>query len=251
MVGTQGVDLGELESRRIGGSFFSRKNTVFKSGSHGRIVVAKVYGEGRQSLPEKEYSVLDVCHSKGISVPAPIELGNGIVVMEFVEGGTLADFLDRCWVDGAATVPEEKLRLESVASSVGEWLSEFHKAFQGEVSRGDSNARNFLVCGGQVFGVDFEESSRSDPLDDLGQACSSVLSMHPMFTNEKFDFCKLMAKAYFSASGSDRSELLGKATSKALRYYSSYRSDAKPMLEMADEIDRTGLFQVYNSAGRS
>ena len=251
MVGTQGVDLSELESRRIGGSFFSRKNTVFKSVSLGKIVIVKVYGAGQQSLAEKEFSILKECHSKKVSVPAPIELREGVVLMEFVEGATLADSLDGCWLDGAASVPEERRKLEWTAKAMGEWLSRFHEVFGKSVTRGDSNARNFLVCGEEIFGIDFEESSSADVLDDLGQVCSSILSMHPMFTEEKFEFCRSLSDAYFSVNGLDRSAELAGATAKALRYYSSYRSDAKAMLEMADELDRTGELQAGNIEGRS
>lgn len=244
-------DFGDLEGRRIGGNFFSRKNTVFKSVSLGKIVVVKVYGTGRSSLAEKEFSILNECHSNGVSVPAPIELREGAVLMEFVEGATLAESLDRCWLDGAAAVPEERRRLEWTAKAVGEWLCRFHDVFDKPTTRGDSNARNFLVCGEEVFGVDFEESSDTDVLDDVGQMCSSILSMHPMFTDEKFDFCRSLSEAYFSASGSDRSSELAGATAKALRYYSSYRSDATAMLEMADELDRTGELHAERIEGRS
>ncbi|UCE90774.1 MAG: hypothetical protein JSV90_04895 [Methanobacteriota archaeon] len=245
------VELNDLERRRIGGNFFSRKNTVFKSVFLGRIVVVKAYGSGRSSLAKKEYSVLEECQASGVAAPAPVELRENTVLMEFVEGATLADLLDSLWLDGAVTVPEDKHKLESTASAVGEWLARFHEAFGGGTTRGDSNARNFLVCGDEVFGVDFEESSPADVLDDVGQVCSSVLSMHPMFTQEKFDFCCTLARTYFSATDSDRSDELGSATAKALRYYASYRSDAAAMLDMADSMDRTGLFQADSSAGTS
>jgi tRNA A-37 threonylcarbamoyl transferase component Bud32 len=244
-------ELGDLERRRIGGNFFSRKNTVFKSVFLGRIVIVKVYGAGRSSLGRKEFSVLRECHEKGVLVPKPIELREDAVLMEFVEGITLADSLDTYWLDGAAGGPDEKPRIESTARSVGGWLATFHSAFGNGMSRGDSNARNFLVSGDEVFGVDFEESSQSDVLDDVGQMCSSVLSMHPMFTQEKFDFCHELARSYFSAAGQDRSSELGRATAKALRYYASYRSDANAMLEMASEMERTGLLQAGSKDGRS
>ena len=244
-------EFGDLESRRIGSNFFSRKNTVFKSVSVGKIVVVKVYGASRRSLAEKEFSILKECHSRGVSVPEPIELREGAVLMEFVEGATLAESLDRYWLDGIAAAPEERLRLERTAKAIGEWLSRFHDVFDKSTTRGDSNARNFLLCGEEVFGIDFEESSRADVLDDVGQICSSILSMHPMFTQEKFDFCRSLSEAFFSASGLDRSDHLAGAIAKALRYYSSYRSDATAMLEMADELDRTGEFHAERIEGSS
>ncbi len=245
------LGLEDLERRRIGGNFFSRKNTVFKSVFLGRIAIVKVFGASRRSLAEKEFSILRQCRDKGVSVPAPIELREEAIVMEFVEGITLADALDRAWLDGGTRLPEERVDVEATASAVGEWLADFHDAFGRGMSRGDSNARNFLVSGDEVVGVDFEEATRTDVLDDIGQICSSVLSLHPMFTHDKFDFCRKLADAYFSNTGDDRSDELWRVTAKALKYYSSFRSDPSMMLEMADEMERTGLFQTRTDGQRS
>lgn len=244
MVEGRSLELGDLERRRIGGNFFSRKNTVFKSVFQGEIVIVKVFGVSRRSLAAKEFSILRQCRDEGVLVPAPIELREEAIIMEFVEGMTLADSLDRTWLDGDAMLPDEKPKVAATAEAIGRWLAGFHDAFCSKTTRGDANARNFIVAGDDIVGVDFEESSHADVLDDVGQICSSILSMHPMFTKEKIDFCDRLAEAYFSTAGKDRTGDLARATAKALRYYSSFRSDPGLMVEMADELERTGLLHA-------
>lgn len=224
--------------------FFSRKNTVFLSVLDGRPVIVKVFAKDTASRALKERAVLERCFEKGVSVPGVIAYRDNTLVMEFVEGETLSDVLDGIWLTKSLSGEESRSRLDSIARSLGDWLALFHGAFDYSMRRGDAIVRNFILSQNGVTGIDFEESSESDVIDDVGEICSSVLSMRPMFTVEKTRFCKEIANSYFAASGSQRTKDLESAVSKALRRYAPFREDGGLMIQMADDIDRKGLWSV-------
>ena len=95
-----------------------------------------------------------------------------------------------------------------------------------------------------MYGIDFEESTECDVLIDLGQMCSSLLSMRPMFTRTKFALADKLSGHYFEATGTDRVEDLSAKISEALRYYAKFRNDRDELLAWAEKIDRDGLIQA-------
>ena len=125
---------------------------------------------------------------------------------------------------------------------MGQWLAGFHTSFDYQLCRGDANARNFLISSSGVVGVDFEESVESDTIHDLGQVCSSILSMHPMFTKAKIRFCSWLAGAYFSSSGETRMADMIEATAVALENSAAFRSDGRLMRMKAAEFRNTGIW---------
>ena len=163
------------------------------------------------------------------------------MVLEYVEGGTVAELLDSIWLRETPPSADELVMLADVASSLGEWLAGFHSLFEYRIVRGDANMRNFIMRGRSVVGIDFEESKESDVIDDLGQMCSSVLSMNPMFTAEKLDFCRKMFDTYFGLVGTGRSSALNSAVARALRYYAAFRDDGHKMIGFASSIEESGL----------
>jgi tRNA A-37 threonylcarbamoyl transferase component Bud32 len=237
-------DMQELIESRAREPFLSRKNTVFPSVLNGGPVVVKVFAKDTASRALKERAVLERCFEKGVSVPGVIAYRDNTLVMEFVEGETLSDALDCMWLTESLSGEESRSRLDSIAKSLGVWLASFHGAFDYSMRRGDAIARNFILSPKGMTGIDFEESSESDVIDDVGEICSSVLSMHPMFTVEKTRFCKEIANSYFAASGSQRMKDLESAVPKAMRRYASFREDGGLLLKKADDIDRNGLWSV-------
>lgn len=163
------------------------------------------------------------------------------LVLEYVEGGTVAELMDSLWLRKTSPSADELVMLADVASSLGEWLAGFHSLFEFRVVRGDANMRNFIMRGRSVVGIDFEESKEFDIIDDLGQMCSSVLSMNPMFTTEKLDFCRKMSDTYFGLVGTDRSNALNSAVARALRYYAAFRDDGHRMIGFASSIEKSGF----------
>jgi len=237
-------DMQELIDSQVRDPFFSRKNTVSPSVLDGGPVVVKVFAKDTASRALNERTVLERCFEKGVSVPGVIAHRDNVLVMEFVEGETLSDALDDIWLTESLSGEEGRSRLDSIAKSLGVWLASFHNAFDYNIRRGDAITRNFILSQKKVTGIDFEESAEADVIDDIGEICSSVLSMHPMFTVEKTRFCKEIANSYFAVSGSQRMKGLESAVSRALRRYAPFREDGGLMIQMADDIDRKGLWSV-------
>jgi tRNA A-37 threonylcarbamoyl transferase component Bud32 len=231
--------LEELRRGRLGSDFESRKNRVFKSAVHGEVVVVKEYS-AIESAP-KEYSILERCHSNSIQVPRPISLHANAVTMECVQGVTVAQALDSMWLKGETVSEQDAARLREISSGLASWLARFHRLFDFRLARGDAITKNFLVSGGAITGLDFEDASEGDVIIDLGQLCSSVLSLHPMFTEGKRSFCRELSEAYFSEIGATRASDLDAAVAQALRYYASYRRDGERMVAEAAAIDRDGF----------
>ncbi len=234
-------DVHELIDKRVREPFFSRKNTVFLSVLDGRLVVVKIFANGASSLAAAEEIILKRCIEKGVVVPGLVGRSGDVLVLEFVEGETLADTLDGIWLVERQSGEGGSSRLDAIARSLGAWLAAFHAAFDNNTRRGDAVARNFIMGSKGVTGIDFEEASDSDVVEDLGEICSSVMSMHPMFTDEKIRFCRAVADSYFAATGEERPEDVGQATSRALRRYAPYREDGELLRQKAAEIDKKGL----------
>ena len=173
--------------------------------------------------------------------PTPIELKEAVIVMEYVEGPTLAEFLDAAW-RGSGNRADGHSQIKAVAESLGAWLADFHGAFDYTLSRGDASIRNFIISCKGVVGIDFEESGEREVIDDLGEACASVLSMRPMFSRENEEFCRCMVEAYVSKAEPARITRLNEAAACALERYAKFRNDGDEMVRKAIEIRKSGFF---------
>ena len=234
-------DLDTLHKERIGDTFFSRKNSVFRTLCEGKEVVVKVFANDAATIALREYSVLETCRVRNVAAPIPMELKEAVIVMEYVEGPTLAEFLDAAW-RGNGERANGRPQAQDIAESLGAWLADFHGAFDYTLSRGDASIRNFIISCKGVVGIDFEESGEHDVIDDLGEACASVLSMRPMFSNESKEFCRCMVEAYASKAGSARITRLSEAAACALERYAEFRSNGDEMVRKAIEIRKSGFF---------
>ena len=233
-------NLHDLQKERIGDMFFSRKNSVFRSLCGEREVVVKVFTNDAADAALKEYSVLETCRAKNVAAPTPIELKEAVIVMEYVEGQTLAEFLDAAR-RGSEVRANDYPQVQEVAESLGAWLADFHEAFDYTLSRGDAGIRNFIISCKGVVGIDFEESGDREVIGDLGEACASVLSMRPMFSHESEEFCRCMVETYASKAGPSRITRLNEAVACALERYAEYRDDGDEMVRKAIEIRKSGF----------
>lgn len=231
----------DLEARRVGQLFNSKKNRVFRSVIEGRPCVVKVYrGEWRERAPI-EYEVLQECLEKNVLVPRPMVLLEGAVVMALVEGENVGDEFDR--TIAARSSLDLTSEQERLADSLARWLAKFHSAFEFRMGRGDTILRNFVFTDEGVVGLDFEESSSGDPLPDLGQLCASVLMTDPIFTERKIRFATYLADRYWTCSGQRRADELPTAISDAIRHYAQYRANGKELLSYASKIEE-GVVRV-------
>ncbi len=233
-------NLEELRGNMLGTEFESRKNRVFRAADEGRTVVVKEFSDSETA--SKEFSILTRCSAGSLPVPRPMSAHACAIIMECLPGVTVAETLDSVWLDEGPISADEEAELRDIADGLGEWLARYHALFEFGLTRGDAIMKNFLVSGGRIVGLDFEEASEEDVIRDLGEMCSSVLSMHPMFTADKLAFCRRLTERYFALTGTERYADLSVATASALRHYASFRTDGGEMVARAAVIESAGLF---------
>jgi tRNA A-37 threonylcarbamoyl transferase component Bud32 len=237
-----GPERDSLHGRSRGrASFFSRKNRVVKSLRDGQMVVVKTYPRADSGVIRKEYMILERCLESGVLAPTPIAMEDNAIVMSYVDGRVLSTVLDSHWVHARPGRSAPEADPVRIAESLGRWLHGFHAAFEFGLRRGDVNMRNFVLSEDGMYGLDFEEASEGDVIEDLGQACATVLSMDPMFTEEKSAFAGRMAGKYFEMTGIERYDDLRGAVVRALRYYASFRKNRAAVEAFASRVEREGL----------
>lgn len=147
--------------------FPSKKNQVtllnLKSSDRELHVIAKYFVWGD---PIKEFKILTEAFQRGCKVPKPIALENNILFMEFIQGESLFSIINK-----KNPIPVEKIAL---------WLADFHKAFQTKentMTRRDGMPPNYIIhqYSGEIYGLDFEEAERGDPLLDLAQMSATLI----------------------------------------------------------------------------
>jgi tRNA A-37 threonylcarbamoyl transferase component Bud32 len=126
----------------------------------------------------------------GIAVPEVVELKEKALLMNFIPGPSVNDFLE---ADG----------MEEMVLAVAGWLAAFHRAFkEGEMVRLKSDAifKNFLVSD-RIYGIDFELSRMGRPEEDVGEVLAYLLDTRPMFTEKKFELGRKFIERYEKESG--------------------------------------------------
>ena len=181
----------------------SRVNRVWIVETDVHPVVVKRFLSGKCG---NEFESLVLARSVGVSVPYPLASHGDYLVMEYLSG-------EGC------DVLINKMFSAQAADDLGRWLAMFHgklTADFGQRIRRDAVLSNFIVSDGTVYGIDLEDSSIGDPMDDVGQLGASILGNEPFFTPIKFDLCKRMLRAYGQETGLDVSESSRKYIAKHL-----------------------------------
>jgi len=175
-------------------SYKSKKNTVAYVTIDNKPRIIKWFVPGLKQNMEKESKIL----KKGsrLNIPNVYEKDeeNNVLIMNYISGENLCDV-----INDKNTSKQEKLRLMKL---LAEWFNDFHVHFKNENEfqiRGDSTLRNFIL-NDQIWGVDFEETRKGQPTEDIADMCSSILTTDPMFTSEKYVLCKKFITSYVEKS---------------------------------------------------
>ena len=171
--------------------FKSKKNKVAYVTLKNKPRVLKFFVPGFKRQMNVEYNILKKGSSK-LNIPTAFELDekNNVLVTSYIMGENLCDI-----INDDKTTHSEKQRLILLLS---EWFYEFHNYFKKDnefMIRGDPILRNFVLTD-RIWGVDFEESRKGRPVEDLAGMCASILTTDPMFTKEKIKLCKLLLENY-------------------------------------------------------
>jgi len=233
------VSLHDLEDGRFGPYMPSKKNRVFRSSVCGREYFVKVFRDEWKERARTEFGVLSECREKGIPAPLPVAVFEGAVVMEPLEGRSVAEIFDEMFSHSLG--PDISDAQRDLADNLAKWLSSFHVAFDFRLARGDAILKNFVITPSGVCGLDFEEVAPSDTLNDLGQLCASALMTDPVFTASKNSFARYLASCYWAHSGRNRADELATAVSTAIRYYAPFRSNGSELMRYAARIENGEL----------
>ena len=175
--------------------FKSKKNTVAYVTLEGKPRILKWFVPGFKKGMNIEYNLLKKGSLK-LNIPTVFEMDeeSNVLVTSYVIGENLCDI-----INNNETTYGEKQRLMLL---LADWFNDFHNFFKKNnefTIRGDSCLRNFILTD-RIWGVDFEESRKGKPVEDIAGMCSSILTTDPMFTSEKFKLCKIFIDAYITSS---------------------------------------------------
>jgi tRNA A-37 threonylcarbamoyl transferase component Bud32 len=216
----------------------SKKNTVAYVTYTGKPRVFKWYAPAFTRNMETEYYILKK-GSSHLNLPLPIDIdkGNNVLIMSYIPGKNLCDALND------ENIPlDEEIKL---ITSLARWYARFHKFFK-EIDafriRGDSVLRNFIVTD-RIWSVDFEESRKGKPVEDIAGLCASLLSSDPMFTSEKRQLCELFIQEYMN-SVEWKFENIHEEIAYALLEKIQWRpNDEEALRKYAGRIRSRGLFR--------
>lgn len=182
----------------------SWRNRVWIVETDVRPVVVKRSLSGRAT---SEFGNLMKARMTELRVPFPLYGEEEYLVMEYLAGESCESLINYMFSIEAA-------------KGLGRWLARFHDApsdSSGSRVMADAVLSNFVMVDGRVYGMDLEDVTEGDPLDDLGQLASSILGSEPLFTPIKFDIVMRMLESYEAESGFEAVESVRPYVSKHLR----------------------------------
>ena len=131
----------------------------------------------------QEANTLNALYASGVQVPRVLGIDGNILQLEYIKGKTLPDLIDE-WEGG---IPSDNC-IDKTAEAIVLWLVSFYDGVDTKATgiiRGDINGRNFIICNSQVWGVDFEEETTGDILEDAGMLMAFTSTYDPADTPVK------------------------------------------------------------------
>jgi hypothetical protein len=216
----QVIGMGDVEKMEWGSgdlhvveTFTSKKNRVHRvtgiqtGGS--AFGVLKEFADARTA--DKEAGILRMLHGT-VAVPAALGQEGSCLLLEYIPGITLADWLEKAEADEPQRITAAvRHRLVQLI----DWLQGFYTCLEADMGQtmimGDVNLRNFVV-GDTITGIDFEDVRAGQKKEDLGTIAAFILMYAPEQTpwkQELVDIWLNMAGAAFSL---ERNELADEMT---------------------------------------
>lgn len=179
------LDSININNYQILKEFKSKKNRVFliEAFTLDKRSVKLILKKLEYSSPDEADRLIEL-KKAGIKVPSLYYSGEDYIVLEYIPGPTLLDYL--CYL-------EEKNTKSSVAMSVFDklscWLKRFYSCNKSKsYILGDVNYRNFILHQEEtIYRVDLEDCRPGDIEEDIGRFCAFGLTYFPEFTDWKMD----------------------------------------------------------------
>jgi tRNA A-37 threonylcarbamoyl transferase component Bud32 len=165
--------------------FISKRNQVFLRDG---LVVKRLAGP-EQAVEEAEN--LFRLYEAGVSVPKVLKQMHNEIIMEYVPGETIPDFLERMEAE------RDEALLRQTAQRLFLWFKQFYEAVDygrtGEI-RGEVNGRNFIIAENRVISVDFEERAFGRAEQDIGKLLAFIRT-YDLVVSVKRHFSRLFESA--------------------------------------------------------
>jgi hypothetical protein len=178
---------------------------------------------------ENEIKTLRICHKKGLPVPRVIEAKNDVILMDFIPGKILTEYVNKTFDS-------------DIIDTLANWYYKFHK-ITGAVKE-DPRLRNFIYNNGILFGLDFEEVHRGHWIIDIGGVSASLLDTNPIYDMRKRKLAWRLLETYLDLCNSElTSEIKTQFIEKiadTLEKTSFWRQDSN-IKDLADRIRRDGI----------
>jgi tRNA A-37 threonylcarbamoyl transferase component Bud32 len=182
----------------------SKRNRVWVVETDVRPVVLK---RSLSMKGEHEFDMLSKARGGGMDVPFPLHRQGEYLVLEYLAGERCDSLINHMFSGDAAR-------------RLARWLAGFHSTLRKDgrpLVMVDAELSNFVMSDGRVFGLDLEDVSVGDPLEDLGSIVASILGSEPIFTPIKFDLCKDLLETYEAESGEEALESVRPYVARQLR----------------------------------
>ncbi|RLF34445.1 MAG: hypothetical protein DRN08_04655 [Thermoplasmata archaeon] len=214
----------------------SKKNMVYHAFIDNKPVVLKWYTPGRSKQMKIEQNILKN-GSSSLHIPVLLDkdTDNNVLIMSYIPGRNLCDVIN----NNNISLREKKRILILLAN----WFAVFHDYFKTPKRlyvRGDSILNNFII-NTHVWGVDFEEFRKGNPMEDIADMCSSILSTNPMFTYEKFQLCKTFITSYPGSAEWDSKDVDKEIANMLIDRIQWRPWDEKILIKYANRIRKEGL----------
>jgi hypothetical protein len=180
---------------------YSKKNSVtkieitFQDRDKTTYVLKEYTGSDRCSKSNNENFFYDVLKNCDLKIPGVFYRKEALLVMEFLGDKTLLDYItvmeqenDRIPFDGCSD-PESfagKYRpLADACYYMNAFNKKLHKIYDKSYVLNDMNLRNFLIPGGEIHRVDFEDCGEGLVEEDFGKFIAFLVTYRPAFTSWK------------------------------------------------------------------
>lgn len=215
-------------SRLLYEHLFSRRNNVFLIKSCDNKTtpfILKFYSEPHSILKRNiEYENLIKFNREGLNVPQVQKNNSNYNILEYIPGVLVSDLA-------------YSLNKGEWIKKLAYWMFKLHSiklnsdkdSNKKSYLKGDCNLRNFIYYKNQIYGLDFEEKSFGDPLQDLSEICVFILD-NQMNNPDKIFIVQKFLKEYEKVSSNEIDNLanfLRKSIINSQKRKNKYRKNLK------------------------
>lgn len=142
-------------------------------------------GSSEQTKLKQEANLLTGLLGEGVPVPLLRGVGKACLVMDYLPGMPLCDFLQKQEELAQGEADLSAAALEALALLTA-WLKRFYRAAEKVTGKPlimeDVNLRNFLMTDGCLYGLDFEDCGVGKQEEEAGKLCAYLYTYDPAAT---------------------------------------------------------------------